>query len=83
MTTTPTNDLEKYRSHTKPGVDCPHCLVDTGDSDHVIGCPIGEALGCATRQPTQVHPDQWTGEGIAEMLAANPEPPAWYEQPDR
>lgn len=29
------------------------------------------------------HPDEWTGEGIAAMLAANPEPPAWYERPDR
>lgn len=27
-----------------------------------------------------VHPDQMTGEGILAAIAANPEPPAWYEQ---
>jgi hypothetical protein len=28
-----------------------------------------------------VHPDQMTGEGVLATILANPEPPAWYEQP--
>ena len=43
-------DLDRFRPYRVPGLDCPICLVDTGDSAHFVGCVIGERLGCATRE---------------------------------
>src|SRR4051812_45773471 len=45
------SDIEQYRSYTAPGLDCPECGVDTGDSEHFISCTIGRYFGQNTRFP--------------------------------
>lgn len=46
---TGTINPEDYRSMTAPGLDCPVCQVDTGDSYHFKSCWIGQELGEALR----------------------------------
>lgn len=54
----------------------------TTTEPHCCGCDTEYDAWCACACHN-VHPSEWTGEGVIAMLAANPEPPAWYEQPDR